>query len=272
MSTPPSPPSGIVSANIKLFNDRAVNTTTTTNDKNKNNNNAIKHLNPPPIPLSTKITTKPVIPTNSTIKHSISTHTTPNHHSIENIRRHVTGDRAADYHHQQLQHQKVFPHATGNGLLQSSHHTLDDTVFSNTSQRGTSNNNNSFLSPPPPPPPPPPRPAASLISSIDAKYNNTTSANDINTTYTTKSNTNNTITIAPNTTNTNTTTTNNLNINNHSKLKTININTSNNIHHTNNKKEVDSKSNGLSSHVNTNVFKGVFGKVVGSVNGKDIIN
>ncbi|CAO3612136.1 unnamed protein product [Cunninghamella blakesleeana] len=250
-SPPPSPPPGIVSANIKLFNDRATNSN---NNKDSNSiNNTIKNTKPPPIPLPNN---KPDIP----IKHSLSSHTTPthshhtlHHHPIENIRRHVTGDSIIiDYHHQQLQHQKVFPHATGNGLLQTSHNNNNDnTIFSSST---------SFLAPPPPPP----RPAASLINSIDAKYN----ANNISTTNNDNNNNNN------NNNNKINTTTYNNNINKFNKFKAIHNNTTNTYNNNisnnntahNNKKESDTKSNGLSSHVNTNVLKGVFGKVVGSVN------
>ncbi|ORX48255.1 Pkinase-domain-containing protein [Hesseltinella vesiculosa] len=109
MSTPPSPPSGIVSANIKLFNSRAESSAPTFSSSQK---------------------TKPLLPPKPV---------------IENIRRHATGDNTNHQRQHELQHQKVFPHATGNGQLERMHNP-SDTLF--------------------PPPPPPPRPSPALMSSL----------------------------------------------------------------------------------------------------------
>lgn len=190
MSTPISPPNGIVSVNIKLFNNNDTATTTAT---------PVPAVTSPP----SRYNRSDIPPT--AIKQSHSTLVT-SPRNVENIRRHATGDNSTTY--LQLQHQKVFPHATGNGQLQRTTHISSNDSFNNASSRQQQNGLHV-----PSPPPPPPRPSAGALSLLESNRTGTSSSGSIT------------------------------------------------------KKEDDTKLYAL-TYVNTNVFKGVFGKVVGSVSGK----
>ncbi|ORZ21643.1 hypothetical protein BCR42DRAFT_196590 [Absidia repens] len=215
MSAPPSPPNGIVSANIKLFNNK------TSNDNSDNPSSSSSSRLPPPITPRTTSSpriaptrpARPDIPPTPT-KQSLSSLTTSTR-NVENIRRHATGDNSNDYYLHQIQHQKVFPHATGNGMLQRTHNSSNESFFTSTSSirpPPQQQQNNLLVSPPPPPPRPN---APGVLSSLETKPGSST------------------------------------NLTNGGAM-------------TFTKKEDDNKTTAL----NANVFKGVFGKVVGSVSGK----
>jgi hypothetical protein len=131
------------------------------------------------------------------------------HTNVKNIRRHATGDDSKDQYFHQIQHQKVFPHATGNGQLQSSHSSSNESFFKYQQEQPQ----RTLLAPPPPP-----RPSGATL----AAFNN--------------------------------------NNNNHSSNVTSTALAK--------KQDDTTKPNPSSSHVNTKVLKGVFGKMVGSVSGK----
>ncbi|KAI8341158.1 kinase-like domain-containing protein [Chlamydoabsidia padenii] len=202
MSAPPSPPNGIVSANIKLFNNKIINDTL---------DSPCNHRSPPP--LSPQVASSPRLPPSRPPRPDIVLTTATKQHlytsaitsprNVENIRRHATGDDSKDQYLHQIQHQRVFPHATGNGQLQWSHGSSNESFFTSFNQQ----QQRTGLVPAPPPPPPPPRPSGATLAAAFSTPATLAKKQDDNTT----------------------------------------------------------KSNTSSSHVNTKVFKGVFGKMVGSV-------
>jgi hypothetical protein len=84
--------------------------------------------------------------------------------NVKNIRRHATGDDSKDQYLHQIQHQKVFPHATGNGQLQSPHSSSNESFFKYQQEQPQ----RTLLAPPPPP-----RPSGATL----AAFNNNNSSN-----------------------------------------------------------------------------------------------
>lgn len=208
MSAPPSPPNGIVSANIKLFNNKVPH----------DSFDSPSNTRPAP-PLSPQVASSPRLPPRPdvTTLAAARQHLYTSPHSVKNIRRHATGDDSKDQYLHQIQHQKVFPHATGNGQLQSSHSSSNESFFRSFKYQQEQPQRTLLA------PPPPPRPSGATLAAFN--INNDTNNNN-------KNSSNVTLTALA-------------------------------------KKQDDAtKPNNSSSHVNTKVFKGVLGKMVGSVSGK----